>query len=92
VASSTRQSKQLAEQALNKLGKLSLEHAKELFAVSNALLSSSQLRSALSDPSAGSAGKTALVNSVFGAKLSKEVVELVGQLALMRWSATRDLA
>lgn len=92
MASSTRQSKQLAEQVLNKLGKLSLEHAKELFAVSNALLSSSQLRSALSDPSAGSAGKTALVNSVFGAKLSKEVVELVGQLALMRWSATRDLA
>ncbi|MBT5397947.1 MAG: F0F1 ATP synthase subunit delta [Micrococcales bacterium] len=92
MASSTRQSRQAAEQSLNKLGKLTLTHAQELFAVSNALLSSSQLRAALSDPSAGSAGKTKLVEGIFGKKLSKETIGLVAEMSQLRWSATRDMA
>jgi F-type H+-transporting ATPase subunit delta len=92
VASSTRQSRLLAEQELSKLGNVGLLMTSELFAATNALLSSPQLRSALSDPSAQAAGKSKLVEAVFGPKLSKETVGLLGKMAQMRWSATRDLA
>jgi F-type H+-transporting ATPase subunit delta len=92
VASSTRQSRLLAEQELSKLGNVGLLTTSELFAATNALLSSPQLRSALSDPSAQAAGKSKLVEAVFGPKLSKETVGLLGKMAQMRWSATRDLA
>ena len=92
MASSTRQSRQLAEQELSKLGKVGLLTTSELFAATNALLSSPQLRSALSDPSAQAAGKSKLVEAVFGPKFSKETVGLLGKMAQMRWSATRDLA
>ena len=92
MASSTRQSRLLAEQELSKLGKVGLLMTSELFAATNALLSSPQLRSALSDPSAQAAGKSKLVEAVFGPKLSKETVGLLGKMAQMRWSATRDLA
>lgn len=92
MASSTRQSRLLAEQELSKLGKVGLLTTSELFAATNALLSSPQLRSALSDPSAQSEGKSKLVEAVFGPKLSKETVGLLGKMAQMRWSATRDLA
>jgi F-type H+-transporting ATPase subunit delta len=92
VASSTRQSRLVAEQELSKLGKVGLLTTSELFAATNALLSSPQLRSALSDPSAQAAGKSKLVEAVFGSKLSKETVGLLGKMAQMRWSATRDLA
>jgi F-type H+-transporting ATPase subunit delta len=92
VASSTRQSRQLAEQELSTLGKISLQTTSELFAATNALLSSPQLRSALSDPSAQAAAKAKLVEAVFGPKFSKETVGLLGKMAQMRWSATRDMA
>ena len=92
MASSTRQSRLLAEQELSKLGKVGLLTTSELFAATNALLSSPQLRSALSDPSAQAAGKSKLVEAVLGPKLSKETVGLLGKMAQMRWSATRDLA
>jgi F-type H+-transporting ATPase subunit delta len=92
VASSTRQSRLVAEQELSKLGKVGLLTTSELFAATNALLSSPQLRSALSDPSAQAAGKSKLVEAVFGPKFSKETVGLLGKMAQMRWSATRDLA
>ena len=92
MASSTRQSRLLAEQELSKLGNVGLLMTSELFAATNALLSSPQLRSALSDPSAQAAGKSKLVEAVFGPKLSKETVGLLGKMAQMRWSATRDLA
>ena len=92
MASSTRQSRLVAEQELSKLGKVGLLTTSELFAATNALLSSPQLRSALSDPSAQAAGKSKLVEAVFGSKLSKETVGLLGKMAQMRWSATRDLA
>ena len=82
----------MAEQELDKLGGFSLTLARELFAASNALLSSPQLRSALSDPSAEAAGKNQLVAKVFGPKLSEQSVTLIGKMAQMRWSATRDMA
>lgn len=82
----------MAEQELSKLGKLGLHTTSELFAATNALLSSPQLRSALSDPSAEATAKAKLVEAVFGPKLSKETVGLLGKMAQMRWSATRDMA
>jgi F-type H+-transporting ATPase subunit delta len=92
VASSTRAAKLAAEQALGSLTGLSLNTAAELFAVANALQSSSQLRSLLTDPSAAEESKEQVIRSVFGAKLSDVALNLTVTLAKLRWSATRDMA
>ncbi len=90
MASSTRQSRIASEQLLAGAS-ASLELAGELFAVANALQSSSQLRGLLSDPSAESASKEQIVDRVFG-KLSPATKTLVKQMSSLRWSATRDMA
>lgn len=92
MASSTRASRISAEQALAAISDANLDTARELFAVANALQSSAQLRSLLSDPSAESAGKEHIVRKAFGAKLSESTLKLVIALVGLRWSATRDLA
>lgn len=91
MASSTRQSRQALQQQLDKLSGVDLKLALELFAVSNALQQSSQLRSLLSDPSAEQQTKDGAVNKVF-AGLGDHARELARAGAAMRWSATRDLA
>mgnify|MGYP002654666653 FL=1 len=91
MASSTRASKIAAGEALNAISGISLSTALEIFAASNALQQSSQLNSALSDPSAEAAGKEQLVKAVFGAKFSPEVQALIHKVANLRWSASRDL-
>lgn len=91
MASSTRTSKIAAGEALNAISNVSLSTALEIFAASNALQQSSQLRSALSDPSAEAAGKQQVVSAVFGARFSSEVQALVLTLSNLRWSASRDL-
>jgi F-type H+-transporting ATPase subunit delta len=91
MASSTRASKIAAAEALNAISNASLSTALELFAASNALQQSSQLRSALSDPSAEAASKEHVVRAVFGAKFSSEVQALVVTVSKLRWSASRDL-
>ncbi len=91
MASSTRASKIAATEALKAIATASLSTATELFAASNALHQSSQLRSALSDPSAEAASKEQVVKRVFGAKFSPEVQQLLAQLSGLRWSSSRDL-
>ena len=92
MASSTRQSRIVAEGALDALGSVKLATATELFAAANALQSSKHLRSALSDPSAEAASKEQLVHKVFGPKLSGEVVQVLIAVAKARWSSPRDMA
>lgn len=91
MASSTRQSRQSIQQQLDGLAGIDLQLAKELFAVSNALQTSSQLRSLLSDPSAEQQTKADAVNRVF-ASLGYKARELARFGASLRWSASRDLA
>ena len=74
MASSTRQARIVAQGALDALSNVNSNTATELFAAANALHSSKQLRSALSDPSAEAASKEQLVRKVFESKLSHEVV------------------
>jgi F-type H+-transporting ATPase subunit delta len=92
MASSTRQARILAQGALDALSNVTLATATELFAAANAMHSSKQLRAALSDPSAEAASKEQLVQKVFGAKLSNEVVSVLTKVAQARWSAPRDMA
>ena len=91
MASSTRQSRQALQQQLDQVSGVDLNLALELFAVSNALQQSSQLRSLLSDPSAEQQTKSGAVDKVF-AGLGDKARELARSGAAMRWSATRDLA
>jgi F-type H+-transporting ATPase subunit delta len=91
MASSTRQARQALQEKLDSLSGVDLQLAKELFAMSNALQSSSGLRSLLSDPSAEQQTKEAAVNKVF-ASLGESARELARFAASLRWSATRDLA
>lgn len=92
MASSTRQARIVAQEALDALGSVNLATATELFAAANALHSSKQLRAALSDPSAEAASKEQLVHKVFGSKLSKEVVSVLVTVVQSRWSSPRDMA
>jgi F-type H+-transporting ATPase subunit delta len=92
MASSTRQARIVAQEALDALGSVSLATATELFAAANALHASKQLRAALSDPSAEAASKAQLVQKVFAAKLSPEVVSVLTSVAQARWSSPRDMA
>jgi F-type H+-transporting ATPase subunit delta len=91
MASSTRQSRIASEQLLASQKVQSLKLAEELFAFSNALQGSSQLRGLLSDPSAESSTKEQIIDRVF-AKLSSEALSLVKAMASLRWSSARDLA
>lgn len=91
MASSTRQSRQAIQQKLESLGTVELQLALELFAISNALQQSSQLRSLLSDPSAEQQTKDGAVNKVF-AGLSDKAKDLARFGSSLRWSASRDLA
>lgn len=90
MASSTRQARQAIQQKLDGFGSVDLQLALELFAISNALQESSQLRSLLSDPSAEQQTKDGAVNKVFGG-LSDRARELARYGASLRWSASRDL-
>ncbi|MFM1779188.1 MAG: hypothetical protein RIS51_333 [Actinomycetota bacterium] len=91
MASSTRQSRIASENFLAGVSAPSLELAEELFVIANALQSSSQLRSLLSDPSAEGNSKDQIVSRVFG-KLSAPAQDLAKQMSKLRWSSTRDLA
>lgn len=91
MASSTRQSRLASEALLAGVSAPSLELAEELFLIANALQSSTQLRSLLSDPSAEGNSKDQIVSRVFG-KLSSEAQGLIKQMSKLRWSTTRDLA
>ena len=91
MASSTRQARQALQQKLDGTTGIDLQLALELFAIANALQSSAQLRSLLSDPSAEQQTKDGVVNKVF-AGLSEAARELARFGSSLRWSAMRDQA
>lgn len=92
MASSTRKSRKLAQEILERTGVSSVEFASELFAVSNALAQSAQLRSALTDPAGDSARKLKLIKSLFGKQVSAKALNVIEQNAVLRWSKPSDLA
>jgi F-type H+-transporting ATPase subunit delta len=68
------------------------EHlGEELFAVVDLLLAEPVLRRHLADPAATAAGKTRLLQSVFGKAVGKPTLDLLSGLVGSRWSRTRDL-
>lgn len=91
MSSSTRQSTQALQEKLNSLSSVNLELAGEFFAIANALQQSAQLRSLLSDPSAESAAKDKVIDSVI-AQGSAGAKEMAKYAAKLRWSASRDMA
>lgn len=91
MASSTRQSTQALQEQLHSQFGVDLTLAGELFAIANALQSSAQLRSLLSDPSAEAAGKEQVIDSVFAAA-SEKVKVLTKFAAKQRWSSAKDMA
>lgn len=91
MASSTRQSTKAMQEKLHGQSGVDLKLAEELFAIANALQTSAQLRSMLSDPSAETAGKDKVIDSVF-AGASSTAKTLAKQAAGLRWSTSRDIA
>jgi F-type H+-transporting ATPase subunit delta len=92
MSSSTRQALSAAREFLAPLlTDADLRLAEELFAVSQAVSDSKQLRSILSDPSAEIAGKKAALAAVFGKSLSSKSVEFLGSVVGLRWSTGQDL-
>ncbi len=66
--------------------------AEDLFAASAALDSSATLRRAMTDPSREANAKQALVDRLFGARLSSQAVDVLKELVRNRWSTDRDLS
>ncbi|MBW4095060.1 MAG: F0F1 ATP synthase subunit delta [Acidobacteria bacterium] len=69
----------------------SLGLASELFSVLTTIDSSAGLRRSLSDVSRPAKDKTALVERLFGGKVSPQAVSIVSSLASSRWANNRDL-
>lgn len=65
--------------------------AEDLFAVTRALDSSASLRRALVDPSRDAKAKRALVEGLFGPKISAAAISVLNALVSQRWSNDRDL-
>jgi F-type H+-transporting ATPase subunit delta len=64
----------------------------ELFAVTAALDSSATLRRALTDPGRESDARSALIEQLFGGKLSADALDLARAVASSRWSTSGDIA
>lgn len=63
----------------------------ELFSCAEILGGSIALRRAITDPSRDSASKVALVTEVFGKSLNKNALEIIANVASLRWSSSADL-
>ncbi|MCB5275127.1 ATP synthase subunit delta [Arthrobacter sp. SO5] len=74
-----------------KLPTASLQLATELFGILGTVDSSAGLRRALTDPSRSGDEKSALVNRLFGGKVSAEAVEVASGVASSRWASARDI-
>lgn len=66
--------------------------AEDLFGVTGALDSSAALRRALVDPSRDATAKRALVDSLFGPRISTAATSLLNVLVAQRWAEDRDLS
>jgi len=97
LGGSSRQSLASARKALDAIvGGLSAGDAAafagELFAVVKTLDSSTPLRRALTDNSRDAHDKAALLSQLFAKNFSPRVVDLLAQVASLRWSSPSDLA
>lgn len=74
-----------------KLPRVSLTVAQELFGVLSVLDGSAALRRALTDPARTAQDKSALATALMGGKVSAETESIVASLASSRWASARDL-
>jgi F-type H+-transporting ATPase subunit delta len=91
MASSTRQALAQAKAEISEYLGSDLSFATDLFVVGDAISSSAQLRGILSDPSTESDAKNALIERVFGGKVSPSAIEFVKKVAAKRFSRSLDL-
>jgi len=91
MASSTRQALAQAKAEISAYLGSDLSFATDLFVVGDAISSSAQLRGILSDPSTESDAKNALIERVFGGKVSSSAIEFVKKVAAKRFSRSLDL-
>ena len=91
MASSTRQALAQAKAEISAYLGSDLSFATDLFVVAEAISSNAQLRGILSDPSTESEAKNALIERVFGGKVSAKAVEFVKRVVAKRFSRSLDL-
>jgi len=91
MASSTRQALAQAKADISAYLGSDLSFATDLFVVADAISSSAQLRSILSDPSTERETKNALIERVFGGKVGTSSVEFVKKVVALRFSRSIDL-
>lgn len=91
MGSATRKALAGTHAALTALGRADLRVAEDLLAAGRVVGSSKHLRAALTDSEADAAQKRALVEAVFGSKLTADAVTLLTELATNRWSDAADL-
>lgn len=91
MGSATRKALAGTYATLRALGRAELRVAEDLLAAGRVIGSSKQLRTALTDSEADAAQKRALVEAVFGSRLTADSVTLLTDLASNRWSDSSDL-
>jgi F-type H+-transporting ATPase subunit delta len=91
MASSTRQALAQAKADASAYLGSDLGFAIDLFVVADAISGSTQLRGILSDTSTESEAKNALIERVFGKKVSANAVEFVKKVSALRFSRSMDL-
>ncbi|RXZ70102.1 F0F1 ATP synthase subunit delta [Agromyces albus] len=90
MGSATRGALADSRAALAELGRADLSVAEDLLSAGRVIGSSSQLRSALTDIEADAAQRRALVEAVFGSRLSAGAVSLLLSAAARPWSSGDD--
>ena len=89
MGSATRSALKAARSALAATEGVDLTAGEQLLAASRTIGTSTQLQSALTDPSAGDAEKSALVGALFGS-LSPAALALLTSMASERWSSAGE--
>jgi len=90
MGSATRQALSASTAALSSLGTADVATGEQLLAAGRVIGDSAQLLAALSDPSAATADKVSIVDSVFSG-LPASARSLLGTVASNRWSNGQDL-
>ena len=90
MGSATREALTETRAALASLGRPALPVAEDLLAAGRVIGSTSQLRTVLTDTEADVAQKRALVEAVFGRRISPEAASLLVSAASNRWSSASD--
>lgn len=92
MGSATREALASSRTALaDSIGTIDLATGESLFKAGRVVGASSQLLSALADPSASAAAKVTLVKAVFGTSTTPQALDLLGSVVAERWSDHGDL-